>query len=91
MGAHPAGGARPYDFKLANGELFAFTGLSTGWHDRTRDEAVLSCMTIGEESERIPRPACRRRPPPLDRRPQSGLAEIEPSDTQRRSGVEAVA
>jgi hypothetical protein len=41
MGAHPAGGARPYDFKLANGELFAFTGLSTGWHDRTRDEAVL--------------------------------------------------
>jgi putative SOS response-associated peptidase YedK len=42
-----SGGRRqPYDFTLANGELFAFAGLYTGWHDGTRDEAVLSCTII---------------------------------------------
>lgn len=41
-----SGQRQPYDFKLARGELFAFAGLYTGWHDRTRDDPVLSCTII---------------------------------------------
>jgi putative SOS response-associated peptidase YedK len=40
------GQRRPFDFRLASRELFAFAGLYTGWGKGATDEPVLSCTII---------------------------------------------
>ena len=55
----PDGKKHPVHFRLADGGLFAFAGLSTSRRDEDTDELVESCTIVTDDAERAGRPCPR--------------------------------